>query len=97
MLLSGLAAFLLVFSVVVTLLGVALRVGQWLRTPQPWPVPLTPAPTGRAGAALRVLREALLFHSLLRASAWTWVFGWGFHLALLLAFFGHLRFAHPAG
>lgn len=93
MLLSGIVAALLLVSVVVTGVGVVLRVVQWLATPQPWPVPLTPAPTTRTGAAFRLLREAVLFQSLLRASPWTWVFGWGFHFALLLAFFGHLRFA----
>ncbi len=93
MTLSGLIAVLLPLSVAVSVGGVALRIVQWLSTPQPWPVPLTPAPSTRAGVARRLLRETVLFSSLWRASPWTWVFGWSFHLALLLAFLGHLRFA----
>ena len=90
--LAALCAVALVVSTLVFVAGMALRVTQWLRTPQPWPVPTTPAPTTAAGAAGRLLRETFFFESLWRASRWTWLAGFAFHLALLLAFLGHLRF-----
>jgi nitrate reductase gamma subunit len=37
-------------------------------------------------------REVVLFASLFKSNKWIWVFGWMFHLALLLAFFRHLRY-----
>jgi nitrate reductase gamma subunit len=37
-------------------------------------------------------REVVLFESLFKSNKWTWVFGWMFHVSLLLAFFRHLRY-----
>ena len=90
---AALVAAVLLVSLVIAVGGVLWRLRQWLGTPQPWPVPITPAPAGTGGVLLRLLRETLLFESLWRASRWTWTLGWTLHLMLLLAFLGHLRFA----
>ncbi len=37
-------------------------------------------------------REVVFFESLFRASKWTWIFGWMFHVALLLVLLRHLRY-----
>ena len=34
----------------------------------------------------------MFFAALFRASKWTWIFGWMFHVSLLLAFVRHLRY-----
>jgi nitrate reductase gamma subunit len=34
----------------------------------------------------------VFFESLFSATKWTWLFGWLFHFALLLAAFRHLRY-----
>jgi nitrate reductase gamma subunit len=52
-----------------------------------------PAPTTKTGVALRMGREVVFFESLFRSNKWIWIFGWIFHLSLLLAFFRHLRYA----
>lgn len=90
--LSAVCAIALLASLLVLAVGMMVRVGQWLRTPQPLPVPATPAPTTRAGVVLRLVRETFLFHSLFKASRWTWVAGWCLHVALALVALGHLRF-----
>ena len=79
-------------SVATCVLGVAYRVWRYLRTPMRFPIPTTPAPTGAWGVVARVLREAVLFESLFKATRWTWAFGWLFHLTLLAVLLGHLRF-----
>ncbi|MDA3868972.1 MAG: respiratory nitrate reductase subunit gamma, partial [Gammaproteobacteria bacterium] len=56
-------------------------------------IPVTPAPLTSGGVVYRLFNEVVFFNSLFRASKWTWLFGWMFHLSLLLAFFRHLRYA----
>ncbi len=89
------AAFALLFYAAgaILVLGLARKVHQYARTPAPLKIPTTPAPTGRGGVLLRLFREVVLFESLFRANKWTWIFGWVFHAALLLAFLRHLRYA----
>lgn len=85
-------AALLYGSAAVLAIGVALKVGTWLRTPAPLKIPTTPAPTTGSGVALRLARETVFFESLFRSSKWTWIFGWTFHAALLLVVLRHLRY-----
>jgi nitrate reductase gamma subunit len=73
-------------------IGVAARVRTYLRTPAPLPIPTTPAPTTGTGVALRMTREVVLFESLFRSNKWTWLFGWIFHVALLLVVLRHVRY-----
>ncbi len=74
-------------------LGVGRKIWSYSRTPQPLKIPTTPAPTTKAGVWVRMAREVVLFESLFKATKWTWIFGWIFHFALLLAFIRHLRYA----
>jgi len=76
----------------VFVVGVALKIRSYLRTPAPLKIPTTPAPTTNGGVALRMAREVVLFESLFKASKWTWIFGWMFHAALLLVVLRHLRY-----
>jgi nitrate reductase gamma subunit len=77
----------------ILILGLARKIRQYAAVPAPLKIPTTPAPTGRGGVWLRLLRETIFFESLFRSNKWTWAFGWIFHAALLLAFFRHLRYA----
>src|SRR3990172_2056205 len=72
--------------------GVAYHVWLYARTPQPLKIPTTPAPTTHAGVVLCMLREVTLFESLFKANKWIWLFGWVFHVALLLVLLRHLRY-----
>ncbi len=73
-------------------IGLGLRITDYARTPAPLKIPTTPAPVTNGGVALRMAREVLLFDSLFKANKWTWLFGWTFHVALLLVALRHLRY-----
>ena len=73
-------------------LGLARKIAQYAKTPAPLKIPTTPAPVTRIGVVYRMATEVVLFNSLFKANKWTWIFGWMFHVALLLAFFRHLRY-----
>lgn len=81
------------FALTVFFVGVGLRIVKYAKTPAPLKIPTTPAPTTQAGVVLRMFREVVFFQSLFKGNKWTWIFGWVFHAALLLAFFRHLRYA----
>jgi nitrate reductase gamma subunit len=85
-------AALLYASAAVLVIGVAMKIRGYLRTPAPLKIPTTPAPTTNGGVALRLAREVVLFESLFRSSKWTWIFGWTFHAALLLVLLRHVRY-----
>ncbi len=88
------AIFAIVFYLGGALLigGLLLRITQYARTPTPLKIPTTPAPLTGGGAALRVAREVFLFESLFRSNKWIWLFGWTFHVALVLVLARHLRY-----
>ena len=87
-------AFALLFYLATGVLvaGLALRIAAYARTPAPLKIPTTPAPTTTGGVVLRLGREVLLFESLFKASLWTWIFGWLFHVSLALVLARHLRY-----
>ncbi|MCP4316746.1 MAG: nitrate reductase [Hyphomicrobiales bacterium] len=64
----------------------------YARTPAPLKIAQTPAPTTRIGVFWRMLREVVFFQSLFKSNKWIWVFGWTFHMGLLLVLLRHLRY-----
>ncbi len=85
-------AALLYVAAAVMVVGLAVKIRGYARTPAPLKIPTTPAPTTGAGVVLRMTREVVFFESLFKASKWTWAFGWLFHAALLLVLLRHLRY-----
>ncbi len=90
---TALYTVLFYLAALVLIVGVARKVWIYARTPQPLKIPTTPAPVTRTGVWWRMLKEITVFESLFKSNKWTWIFGWLFHLSLLLAFFRHLRYA----
>jgi nitrate reductase gamma subunit len=76
----------------ILVVGVALKIRSYAHTPAPLLIPTTPAPTTTGGVALRLTREVVFFESLFKGNKWTWLFGWMFHLALLLVILRHFRY-----
>jgi len=74
------------------IVGVAYRIWQYASAPAPLKVPTMPAPLSKGGVAMRIFYEVVLFRSLFRSNKWIWLFGWMFHLALLLVLVRHLRY-----
>jgi nitrate reductase gamma subunit len=87
-------SFALLFYAATAMLvvGLALKIRSYARTPAPLLIPTTPAPTTATGAGLRLAREVVFFESLFKASKWTWLFGWLFHASLALVLLRHLRY-----
>ncbi len=76
----------------VFVIGLALKISSYARTPAPLKIATTPAPMTTAGVGWRMAREVVFFESLFKSSKWTWIFGWAFHVALLLVVLRHLRY-----
>jgi nitrate reductase gamma subunit len=85
-------AALFYIATAVFVVGLALRIRLYARTPAPLKIPTTPAPTTTGGVVLRLTREVVFFESLFKSSKWTWIFGWMFHAALLLVLLRHVRY-----
>ncbi|GMR20697.1 MAG: sulfate reduction electron transfer complex DsrMKJOP subunit DsrM [Gammaproteobacteria bacterium] len=79
-------------ATIVLIVGVVFKIIQYTTTPAPLKIATTPAPISMTGVVWRITKEVTIFASLFKSSKWTWIFGWMFHLALLLAFFRHLRY-----
>jgi nitrate reductase gamma subunit len=80
------------FAAAVLIIGLALRIRLYAKTPAPLRIPTMPAPLTGAGVIGRMFFEVTLFRSLFKANKWTWIFGWLFHAALLLVLLRHLRY-----
>ncbi|OGS91916.1 MAG: nitrate reductase [Gallionellales bacterium GWE2_58_10] len=89
---SILFAILFYFATLLFVVGLLYRINTYARTPAPLKIPTTPAPTSKAGVALRMAREVVLFESLFKANLWTWSMGWLFHASLVLVLLRHLRY-----
>ena len=85
-------ALLFYAATLLLVVGLALKIRSYWRTPAPLKIATTPAPTTPAGVALRLLREVVLFESLFKSNKWTWAFGWLFHAGLALVLMRHLRY-----
>jgi nitrate reductase gamma subunit len=76
----------------VFVIGLGLKIRSYAKTPAPLKIPTTPAPITMGGVRWRMAREVVFFESLFKSSKWTWIFGWTFHMALLLVVLRHLRY-----
>jgi len=81
---------------VLLVFGLFVKIKQYAQTPAPLKIPTTPAPVTKTGVIWRMFTEVVLFNSLWKSNKWIWLFGWMFHLSLLLAFFRHLRYVIPS-
>ncbi|MFP4609697.1 MAG: respiratory nitrate reductase subunit gamma [Thiohalophilus sp.] len=85
-------AILFYAATLLLVVGLVHKITLYARTPAPLKIPTTPAPVSRSGVVLRMVQEVVLFTSLFKATKWTWLFGWLFHLGLLLVLLRHLRY-----
>lgn len=90
--LSIIYVILFYVAMIVLVVGITNKLLQYKRVPAPLKIAVTPAPLTRTGVVYRFFTEVVLFNSLFRATKWTWIFGFIFHVSLLLAFFRHLRY-----
>lgn len=92
MTLSVLYAILFYVAAIFFIGGVARKIYIYAKTPAPLKIPTTPAPLTKPGVAWRIIKEITVFQSLFKSNKWIWIFGWLFHLGLLLVLLRHLRY-----
>lgn len=85
-------SLLFYFASLTLIVGLGLKIWVYSKTPTPFKIPTTPAPTTKAGVVGRQAKEVLFFASLFRSNKWTWLFGWLFHVALAIVTIRHLRY-----
>lgn len=89
---SAILAPLMLAAISVFLLGIAYRIYKILNTPVLRHIPITPAAKSRWGVLGFMLFETVTFKTLFKASLFTWIFAWLFHVCLLLTIIIHGRF-----
>ena len=95
---STLYAVLFIAATIIMVALLVRKIHQYWTTPAPLKIPTTPAPKTKGGVVLRMAKEVIFFAALFRATKWTWLFGWMFHVGLALAFIRHLRYViNPDG
>lgn len=85
-------ALLFYAATAMLVVGLAMRIRKYAKTPNPLKIPLTPAPTTKAGVVVRITKEVIFFKSLFRANKWIWAFGYIFHFTMLLVVLRHFRY-----
>lgn len=89
---SVIIAGLFYIATLILIGGLAIRIYTYNNTPSPLKIPTMPAPTTQSGVVWRMMREVTVFESLFKSNKWLWLFGWMFHLGLLLVLLRHLRY-----
>jgi len=92
MFLSVVYASFFYIATLVLVIGVGRKIYIYASTPQPLKIPTTPAPITYTGVVWRMVQEVTVFKSLFKANKMIWLFGWMFHVGLLLVLLRHLRF-----
>lgn len=90
--LSVIFAILFYVATAILIVGVAMKIRKYARSPAPLKIPTTPAPTTQMGVVLRMAREVVFFESLFKSNKWIWIFSWAFHMGLWLVLIRHLRY-----
>ena len=85
-------AILFYLATAVLVSGLIYKIRQYATTPAPLKIATTPAPVTQTGVVFRMAREVVLFASLFKSNKWIWLFGWMFHVALLLIVLRHFRY-----
>jgi nitrate reductase gamma subunit len=91
-LLTFIFSLLFYAATAIIVVGLAYKIRLYAITPTPLRIPTTPAPITASGVVLRLFFEVTLFNSLFKSNKWIWLFGWLFHVALLLVVLRHLRY-----
>jgi nitrate reductase gamma subunit len=79
-------------AVIIFILGVALRLALYVRTPVPLKIVSTPGPRTAAGVVVRVAGDVTLFPNLFQADKALWLGAWVFHVCLAFILFRHSRY-----
>ncbi len=82
-------------ATIIFVIGMARKIYTFATTPLPLKIPVAPTAFTKSGVIVRVLQEVFLFRSLFYSNKWIWIFGYLFHIGLLLITLRHLRYFWP--
>jgi len=90
--LSTLYAVLFYVATIFMIVGTAMKVLKYARTPAPLKIPVSPAPRTKKGVWFRMFKEVAFFQSLFKSNKWIWIFAVLFHAGMLLVVLRHIRY-----
>lgn len=90
--LATIFAIIFYAATAILVVGIAMRIRKYARTPAPLKIPTTPAPTTTGGVIVRMFMEVIFFQSLFKSNKWIWLFGILFHLSMWLILARHIRY-----
>ena len=89
---ATLYALLFYIATLLLVVGLALRIRRYAKSPAPLKIPTMPAPRTQSGVYFRMFREVVLFESLFKSNKWIWLFGYLFHFGMLVVLLRHTRY-----
>jgi len=89
---ATLYALLFYVATLLLVVGLALRIRRYAKSPAPLKIPTMPAPRTQSGVYFRMFREVVLFESLFKSNKWIWLFGYLFHFGMLVVLLRHIRY-----
>lgn len=89
---STIYAVLFYAATAILVVGVGMRMWRYAKTPAPLKIPTMPAPMTSVGVFWRMVGEVVLFKSLFKSNKWIWLFGYLFHMGMLLVLLRHIRY-----
>ena len=89
---AALYAFLFYLATLLLVVGTGMKIRRYAKAPAPLKIPTMPAPRTTQGVYFRMFREVAFFESLFKSNKWIWLFGYLFHLGMLVVFLRHIRY-----
>ena len=89
---ATLYALLFYVATLLLVVGTGMKIRRYAKAPAPLKIPTMPAPRTTQGVYFRMFREVALFESLFKSNKWIWLFGYLFHLGMLVVFLRHIRY-----
>lgn len=89
---AALYALLFYVATLLLVVGTGMKIRRYAKAPAPLKIPTMPAPRSMKGVYFRMFREVVLFESLFKSNKWIWLFGYLFHIGMLVVFLRHIRY-----
>ncbi|PCJ75130.1 MAG: nitrate reductase [Rhodobacteraceae bacterium] len=89
---AALYAFLFYIATLLLVVGTGMKIRRYAKAPAPLKIPTMPAPRTQKGVYFRMFREVAFFESLFKSNKWIWLFGYLFHLGMLVVLLRHIRY-----
>ena len=89
---ATLYALLFYVATLLLVVGTGMKIRRYAKAPAPLKIPTMPAPRTVQGVYFRMFREVAVFESLFKSNKWIWLFGYLFHIGMLVVLLRHIRY-----